>query len=102
MIGADRKVQRVTSAQAKRMLIGESGRSAEMKARNRQNGEALRAQPGKPGQSVGPADRFDLLCPQLDRQSRGEFRYNPVADRKLIWLLIAEPSLDVHRFRLAS
>jgi len=93
-------VQGVTSAQTDRVLICEPGGDAEMNVRNRQNGEALPAQPGEPGQSAGPAVRFDLSSPQLDRQGRREFRCNPLADRELGRLLIVKPSQDTCGFYL--
>src|SRR4249920_2543975 len=92
MVGTDRKVQGVTGAQPNRMLICEPGGGAEMNVRNRQNGEAFRAQPGEPSQSAGPTVRLDLSCPQLDRQGCGEFRCNPLADRELGRFLTVKPS----------
>ena len=60
MVGTDRKVQGVASTQTKRVLICEPGGGAEMNVRNRQNGDALPAQPGEPGQSVRSVVRSDL------------------------------------------
>jgi hypothetical protein len=93
MIGADGEVQRVSSAQAQRMLVREPGRRAKLQPRYRHHGKAVRRQPSKNRQRVGSANGFDLPGSQLDGESGGELRRHSIADCEAVRLVLAEPAL---------
>jgi antitoxin (DNA-binding transcriptional repressor) of toxin-antitoxin stability system len=69
MIGADGKVQGISSAQTQHVLLREASGRAELQPRHRNDGEAVGSQPSKHRQGFGAVNGLDLPGAQLDRKS---------------------------------
>jgi hypothetical protein len=93
-------VQRIGSPQAERMLVREPRCDPKMQSRNRKKRRGFRAELREQGQGVRAGFRVELSRAQFDRQSGREFRDDPLADRKLVGQLFAEPGLYARCSRL--
>ncbi len=59
MIGANSEMQRITGAQGRRILAGESCRRAELQTRHRQGGKAANRKAGEHRQRIGAMGNLD-------------------------------------------
>ena len=66
MIGAYGEVQGIAGPEAKPVLVGKAGSRAELRARDRENGETIGAQPGEHGQSIGAVRLIQLTRVEFD------------------------------------
>ena len=93
MVGAYGEVQGVTGPEAKSILVGKAGGCAELRARDRENGEAVGAQPREHRQRVGAVRLIQLTGAEFDGKRRGELCRHPVADDQIFRGLRREPGL---------
>lgn len=93
VIRTNRQMKGVSGPKAQSILVREPRSRSEALTGHWQNTNAVSTQTREHSQTVCAIGDGDLSRSKLDRQSRGKFRNNPIADEEILRCLSGEPVL---------